>query len=100
MAPAVSTKRSSTFSVSVGVIPIAVAFCGLAATIVATRWVAIQQTAQLRARSDSEARHVAAQLKVGILQTIEPLHRVAAWWLLQGRPLAPEDWQSDAELFI
>src|SRR4051794_24104077 len=68
--------------------------------MIAAHLVRLQETAQTRARSDAEARHVAAQLKVGLVQTVEPLKQIAAWWLLQGRPTAPEDWQSDAELFI
>ena len=39
-------------------------------------------------------------VKVGLLQAFEPLQRIGAWWLLQGRPLAPEDWENDAKLFV
>jgi len=83
-----------------GIVPVGVAVCGLTLTIVAAHLVAVQDTAETRVRSEAEARHVAAQLKVGIEQTLEPLKRVAAWWLLQDRPAAPEDWQTDTELFI
>jgi hypothetical protein len=36
----------------------------------------------------AEAKHVAAQVKVGIGQAFDPLPRIAAWWLLQ--PLVRE----------
>jgi signal transduction histidine kinase len=62
--------------------------------------VATRDTAEIRSRTGAEARHVAAQLRVGLLQAFEPLQRIAAWWLLQGRPLAPEDWENDAKLFV
>ena len=55
---------------------------------------------QVRQGTDAEARHVAGQLKAGLNQAFDPLQRVAAWWLLQGRPLAPEDWENDAQLFV
>jgi len=96
----VRTKTSSTGGRFVSVLPIGVAFCSLAATICATQWVAVQHMAEARARADAEARHVAAQLRVGVVQAVEPLQRIAAWWLLQGRPLEPEDWANDAQLFM
>jgi signal transduction histidine kinase len=80
--------------------PVAVAFFSLAATVVASRWVADREDAEIRTNAESEARHVAAQLSVGLSQAFDPLHRVAAWWLLQGRPLAAEDWNNDAQLFL
>jgi signal transduction histidine kinase len=35
-----------------------------------------------------------------VLQAFDPLPRIAEWWQLQGRPLAPEDWDADAGLFM
>jgi signal transduction histidine kinase len=35
-----------------------------------------------------------------VLQAFDPLPRIGEWWLLQGRPLAPEDWDADAGLFM
>ncbi|MGO9256947.1 MAG: ATP-binding protein [Bryobacteraceae bacterium] len=55
---------------------------------------------QIRDGTDAEARHVAGQLRVGLNQAFDPLQRIAAWWLLEGRPLAPEDWETDAQLFV
>jgi signal transduction histidine kinase len=96
----VRTKTLSTVRSLFGIVPTGVAFCGLIVTIVAAQMVALQETARTSIRSSAEARHVAAQLKVGLLQAVEPLSRIAAWWLVEGRPTAPDDWQSDAELFI
>jgi C4-dicarboxylate-specific signal transduction histidine kinase len=33
------------------------------------------------------------------MQALDPLQRMAAWWLLQGQPMAPEDWNTDTDLF-
>jgi signal transduction histidine kinase len=77
-----------------------VAFLSLAATVVASHWVADREDGEIRASTDAEARHVAAQLSVGLSQAFDPLQRIAEWWLLQGRPLAAEDWDKDARLFL
>jgi signal transduction histidine kinase len=37
---------------------------------------------------------------VGLSQAFDPLHRIAAWWRLQGRPLVAEDWNTDTRLFL
>jgi signal transduction histidine kinase/sensor domain CHASE-containing protein len=72
----------------------------LAATLAGARFVARRDSNDVRLHTDAEARHVAAQVKVGLSQAFDPLQKIGAWWLLQGRPLAPEDWDEDAKLFV
>ena len=59
-----------------------------------------RERAQLNQRTDAEAKHVASQIQTGLLQQFDSLHRVAEWWLSQGRPLTVEDWNTDAQLFL
>ncbi|PWU08835.1 MAG: hypothetical protein C5B51_07150 [Terriglobia bacterium] len=80
--------------------PFAIAVCGLIATLLFADALVKRDLTQLQSRTQAESRHVAAQVRAGILQEFEPLRRMAAWWLLQGRPLTPDDWQSDAQLFV
>jgi signal transduction histidine kinase len=79
---------------------VGVALCGLAATVIGARFVSTRDARLIREGADAEARHVAGQLKVGLNQAFDPLQRIAAWWLIQGRPMAPEDWENDAQLFV
>jgi signal transduction histidine kinase len=80
--------------------PLGVAFCGLSLTVLISDVLLQRELLQVRARTEAEAKHVASQLKLGVLQSIDPLQRMSAWWLLQGRPMAPEDWETDAQLFV
>jgi signal transduction histidine kinase len=96
----VGTARYSTYGRLGFIFPLTIAFVSLVATVWGARLVASRDKAQVRARTDAEARHVAAQLTVGLRQAFEPLQRIGAWWILQGRPLAPEDWENDAKLFV
>jgi signal transduction histidine kinase len=75
------------------------AFLGLSATVIGARWVAQRDAEELRMETQAEAKHVAAQLTVGLEQAFDNLDRVSAWWLLQGRPMTPDDWTTDARLF-
>ena len=81
-------------------LPICIASVSLAATEVGARFVATRDARQIQLHTDAEARHVAAQVKVELLQAFDPLQKIGAWWLSQGRPLAPEDWEDDAKLFV
>lgn len=81
-------------------IPLAIALCGLISTIFLADVLTQREMAQVQERTHAEAKHVAAQLRTGVLEAFDPLRRIAAWWLLEGRPLAPEDWDTDAQLFV
>jgi signal transduction histidine kinase len=96
----VRTKTLSTRLALVGLLPLGLALSGVAATFAASRWVAERQAIEIRERTQSEARHIAAQLLVGISHTFDHLQRLAGWWLSQGKPMASEDWQNDAQLFL
>ncbi len=89
-----------TFGPFVSAIPMAAAFCSLTCTMIAARVVAKRDAAAVTARSEGEARHISSQLRVGMFQETDSLQRVAAWWLLQGRPLTADDWENDAQLFV
>jgi len=80
--------------------PLGLFLCGVLATILLQNVLTERDRDQLEARTEAEARHVSAQVRVGILQAFDPLSRIGEWWLLQGRPLTPEDWESDAGLFM
>jgi signal transduction histidine kinase len=89
-----------TFGQFVSLVPLGIAVCGVALTVIAGETIAAREQVQIRDRTEAEARHVSAQLRVGMSQSFEPLRRIASWWLLQGRPVAPEDWETDAQLFV
>jgi signal transduction histidine kinase len=72
----------------------------VAATIGVSRWVGEREREETRRDAEAEARHVAAQLSVALSQAFAPLTAVATWWQVQGKPLAPEDWKTDAQLFL
>jgi len=82
------------------ILPFAVAVCGLAATLLFSDALVKRELLQLEHRTQAESKHVAAQVRVGVLQAFEPLQRIAAWWHLEGRPLTPDDWNTDAQLFV
>jgi signal transduction histidine kinase len=94
------TKTLSTFGYFGGVAPALVALCGLAAAVGGAKWVAERDAAEIETDTAAEARHVAAQLSVGLSQAFDPLHRIALWWLMQGRPFSPDDWHDDDQLFL
>jgi signal transduction histidine kinase len=96
----VGSKTNSTFGQFFSLFPIGLAVCGLVVTVTAAHIVTKREEAQARDHAEAEARHVSAQLRVGLAQAFEPLHRIAAWWLLQGRPTQPQDWENDARLFV
>ncbi len=81
-------------------LPFLVALGGLITTLVFADALVKRELQQLRRRTAAESKHVAAQIGVGLRQSFEPLRRIAAWWLLQGRPLTPDDWDTDAQLFV
>ena len=82
------------------IVPLGLAFCGLALTVLISDVLFQRELVEVRRRTEAEANHVASQLKAGVLQALDPLQRMSAWWLLQGRPLTPEDWETDAQLFV
>jgi signal transduction histidine kinase len=95
----VSTKAFSTIGYYLGLLPLGLAFLGLSATVIGARWEAQRDAEEVRLETESEARHVAAQLTVGLSHASEGLDRVAAWWLLEGRPMTPDDWRTETRLF-
>ena len=83
-----------------GLLPFATAVGALVSTVLLADYVTDRDLIELHRRTEAEAKHVAAQVRVGVLQAFDPLQRLAVWWLLEGRPAAPEDWETDARLFI
>jgi len=81
-------------------LPFSLATFTLVASFLLANALVRRDLAQQEARATAEAKHVASQLRAGALTAFEPLQRIAAWWLLEGRPLAPEDWESDSQLFV
>ena len=55
---------------------------------------------ELSRRTDAEIRHVTAQVQAGLVSAVEPLEKLAEWWLTQGKPADEEDWRTDGELFL
>ena len=80
--------------------PVLTAFCALGATLSLSRALVHHEQIQLQARTDAEAAHVSEQLRSSVLKSLDVLPQLAGWWLSQGRPASPEDWQSDAQLFL
>jgi PAS domain S-box-containing protein len=78
----------------------AVGIAGLAGTYLVARDITERERVRWAGRAASEAGHVAVQLDAGLNRTANTLERIGVWWLSQGRPLAPEDWQQDAALFL
>jgi signal transduction histidine kinase len=81
-------------------VPLLMALCALGATLALTRVLVERERALVARRTDSEARHVASQLRSAVVQSVDVLPRMADWWLSQGRPDTREDWQNDAQLFL
>jgi signal transduction histidine kinase len=73
---------------------------GLISTFVLQSVLAQRDLRELEARTAAEANHVGPQLRTGVIQACDALPRIGDWWLSQGRPLAPEDWDADAGLFV
>lgn len=72
----------------------------LSGTLILTNRLIKVEREELERRTDLESQHIAAQLQLGALGNIEPLERLGAWWVSQGRPMGPEDWGTDALLFL
>jgi signal transduction histidine kinase len=58
------------------------------------------ERAELERRTRAQTQQIATQLQVGMMSAVEPLARLGSWWLSQGKPFDPEDWRSDAQLFL
>ena len=58
------------------------------------------ERAELERRTNIESQFIATQVQLGVLNHVEPLERLGAWWVSQGRPMGPEDWGTDALLFL
>src|SRR5450432_1894032 len=59
-----------------------------------------RERAELERRTQAEAQQIATHLQVGMMGALEPLARLGAWWLSQGKPFDREDWHNDAQLFL
>jgi signal transduction histidine kinase/sensor domain CHASE-containing protein len=74
------------------------------ATLVATLTLGVMlvrlERAELERRTQAQAQQIATQLQIGMVGAVEPLGRLGGWWLSQGKPFDPEDWRSDAQLFL
>ena len=81
-------------------LPFLAALAALVATMTLSGALITRERVQLRLRTDAEAKHVAAQLRSAVLQSVDLIRPMAAWWLSQGRPTSREDWESDAKLFL
>jgi PAS domain S-box-containing protein len=79
---------------------VAVAFCGLAGTVALFERLTLRERAELGRRTEVEAQHIAGQIQNGVMERLDPLHRIGEWWVSQGRPLSPDDWETDAQLFL
>jgi signal transduction histidine kinase len=82
------------------VVPLLAAACALGATLTLSQALVSRERQQLLGRTDEEAKHVAAQLRSALVQSVDVLPRIGNWWLTQGRPEAREDWETDAQLFL
>lgn len=94
---AFSRPRSKLYII---LMPLLVAACALGAAMMLAQSLVSRERQQLLGRTDAEAKHVAAQLRFAVLQSMDVLPRIANWWLSQGRPEAREDWETDAQLFL
>jgi PAS domain-containing protein len=81
-------------------IPLLAAICALGLTMVLSSVLVSREHALSRQRAEAESRHVASQLRSAVLKSVEVLPQIAEWWLSQGRPSGPEDWDADAQLFL
>ena len=81
-------------------VPFLTALCALAVTLAISRALTAREQAQLQLRTEGEAKHVASQLRASLLTSLDVLPRLGEWWLTQGRPADPEDWKTDAQLFL
>lgn len=81
-------------------VSIGVLLCGVVSTFIVCEVLVKRERAELERRTEEETKHIAAQLQTGILSSLEPLRRIGAWWISQGKPLDPEDWASDAQIFL
>lgn len=82
------------------VVPLLAAACALGAAMTLSQALVSRERQQLLGRTDEEAKHVAAQLRSALVQSMDVLPRIGNWWLTQGRPEAREDWETDAQLFL
>ncbi len=96
----VSTKPQRPALWFLRLLPFGISIAGLLAALMLCNLLVRRELTELSERTRAEAKHVGAQVRVGVLEAFDPLQRIAAWWLSQGRPLAPEDWETDAQLFV
>ena len=81
-------------------VPFLTGLCALGATMMLSRVLITREQIQLQQRTDAEAKHVAAQLRSAVLQSVDVLPKIGKWWVSQGRPTSREDWESDAGIFM
>jgi signal transduction histidine kinase/sensor domain CHASE-containing protein len=72
----------------------------LVATLTLSGMLVRRERAELERRTTAQAQHIATQLQIGMMGAFEPLGRLGSWWLSQGKPFDPEDWRTDAQLFL
>ncbi len=73
---------------------------GLLAAIALCKGLIEAERSQLRRTREAEAEHTAAQLRTGVLESLESLTQLAKWWGSQGKPSDVEDWRTDGQLFL
>src|SRR5690348_13372256 len=79
---------------------LAILLGGLLAAIALCKGLIDAERAQLRHTREAEAEHTAAQLRTGVLESLESLTQLAKWWGLHGKPSDAEDWRTDGQLFL
>ena len=63
------------------VVPLLAAACALGATLTLSQALVSRERQQLLGRTDEEAKHVAAQLRSALVQSVDVLMRIGNWWL-------------------
>jgi signal transduction histidine kinase len=88
------------YSISPTLIAVVLAAVGLGGTYVLYKKVQETEFTHLDRRTATEVHHVVLETESGVSARLRSLDRLAAWWVSQGPPLDPEDWQSDSGLLL
>jgi PAS domain S-box-containing protein len=78
----------------------AILVAGLAAAVILCNTLLTRERREIQTAVETETRHVASQFHAGVLNSVEPLREMGAWWFTQGKPLDLEDWRTDGQLFL
>src|SRR5438270_7620735 len=81
-------------------VPLAAMAAGLAAVLFLCSVLVDREEPSAQKRTEEQAKHLANQLRTGIHGVVQSLDRMGIWWTSQGKPLARDDWDSDAQLFL